>query len=342
MKVGMKETLLVLGLSLCLLAGASAAPSDVVYSEGEATVKYRGGGVEEVYIGDAYDTGDTVTTGFDGFVELNQAGLTLKINPDTVFTLQEKEQSGEATGVFSLVLGSIRFRYDRITGREPLIQTGSCVAAVRGTEFTVFAGADGSALVVVDSGRVEVEAEGRAVQLEAEEGVEVRPGQPPGEKFVVHRDQIDYRSWNEEKLGSMLEDPLLAMERIQDRLDYYIDNVNEYFALFREYDQRLADERDILAEIQGREGDEAAGKFRREVISPLAEKRANLYINLRFYSLAALSLRRYVGGRLYLFMKARYITDPADPLYRQYRERFRDFLDGFEDAIVPHLVDIDI
>ncbi len=338
----MKETLLVLVLSLCLLAGGFAVPSDVIYSEGEATVKYGEGGVDEVYIGDAYDTGDTVTTGFDGFVELDQAGLMLKINPDTVFTLQEKEQSGEPAGVFSLVLGSIKFRYDRITGREPFIQTGSCIAGVRGTEFSVFAGADGSALVVVDSGRVEVEAEGRAVQLGAEEGVEVRPGEPPGDKFTVRRDQIDYRSWNEEKLRTMLEDPLLAMERIQDRLDYYMDNVDEYYNLYREYGQRLAEERQKLAEIQDREGGEAANKFRQEVIFPLANSTRNLYINLRYYSLAALSLRRYVAGRLYLFLKARYITDMADPIYQQYGERFRDFLTRFEETIVPHLVDIDL
>ena len=111
-----------LPIALCLLAAVLlpgfTVPNDVIYSEGDATVKYQEGYVEEVYIGDVYDTGDTVTTGYDGFVELDQDGLALKINPDTVFTLQEKEEKGEKTGVFSLALGSIKFRYARITGNE--------------------------------------------------------------------------------------------------------------------------------------------------------------------------------------------------------------------------------
>ena len=338
----MKKIIFIAILLVAVLLSGFAVPNDVIYSEGDATVKYQEGYADDVFIGDVYDTGDTVTTGFDGFVELDQAGLVLKINPDTVFTLQEKEEQGKKTGVFSLALGSIKFRYDRITGKEPMIQTPSCVAGVRGTEFSVYAGADGSALIVVDSGLVEVESEGKAVQLTAEEGVEVQPGEPPGEKFVVQRDQIDYKSWNDDKLNAMLADPVLAMERLQDRLDFYIQNVEEYYALFKEYEQKLAEERQKSLEIDSKEGTEAGDKYRKEVISPLSAQRRYLYLNLRYYSLAALSMRRYVGGRLYVFLKAKYITDSDDPTYQQYNDRFRDFLADFESTIIPHVVEIDL
>jgi hypothetical protein len=338
----MKKIILTVSLLVLVLFCGYAVPNDVIYSEGDATVKIQEGYVEDVYIGDVYDTGDTITTGYDGFVELDQEGLVVKINPDTVFTLQEKEEQGEKTGVFSLALGSIKFRYDRITGKEPMIQTASCVAGVRGTEFSVFAGADGSALIVVDSGLVEVESEGKAVQLTTDEGVEVQPGEPPGEKFVVQRDQIDYKSWNDDKVEAMLADPVLAMERLQDRLDYYIQNVEEYFALFEEYEQKLAQERQKSLEIDAKEGTKAGDKYRTEVISPLSTERRNLYLNLRYYSLAALSMRRYVGGRLYSFIKARYISELDNATYQRYKDRYEGFLVDFEAKIIPHIVEIDL
>jgi hypothetical protein len=327
-------------LVLVLFCGF-AVPNDVIYSEGDATVKFQEGYVEDVYIGDVYDTGDTVTTGYDGFVELDQQGLVLKINPDTVFTLQEKEEKGEKTGVFSLALGSIKFRYDRITGKEPMIQTPSCVAGVRGTEFSVFAGADGSALIVVDSGLVEVESEGKTVQLTADEGVEVQPGEPPGEKFVVHRDQIDYKTWNDDRVEAMLADPVLAMERLQDRLDYYIKMVQDYDHLYSEYLAEVEEERQKNKERAKKEGEDAALRYENEVIFPLSVETFNLGLNVRYFALAALSMRRYVAGRTYLLLKARYISDGANNTFSEYRNLFVSFLEQFEDSIVPQLVEAD-
>jgi hypothetical protein len=337
-----KRALLTVCLVLLAAAGAWTLPADVVYAEGRARVRYDRGGVEDVYIGDSYDTGDTVTTGRDGFVELDQAGLTLKISPDTVFSLQEKEERGAATGVFSLVLGSIKFRYQKVTGQEPLVQTGSCLAGVRGTELSVYAGADGSALILVDSGLVEVEAAGRSVTLAAQEGVEVRPGAGPGDKFKVQRDQIDYRTWNEEKLEGMLADPEQAVVRVLDRMEYYARNVQEYYGLYEGLKTQLDAEREKGAEIYKKEGQDAAQKYDREVIRPIADKTRVSFLNFRYYAITALSLRRYVAGRMYLLLKARTMAEPAQPVYANFRARFEGLLELFERSIVPHLVEADI
>jgi hypothetical protein len=302
-------------LLFVVLSYGFSVPSDVIYTEGDATVKFQEGYVEDVYIGDVYDTGDTVTTAYDGFVELDQEGLVLKINPDTVFTLQEKEEKGEKTGVFSLALGSIKFRYNRITGKEPMIQTPSCVAGVRGTEFSVFAGADGSALIVVDSGQVEVESEGKAVQLAAEEGVEVQPGEPPGDKFAVQRDQIDYKTWNDDKISRMLSDPIIAAQNVLERLTFYTKNAVEYRSSYDELIKRLELERANMAEALNREGKEAALKYDVEIVTPLRDLTRASFLNFRYYSLAALSLRRYVAGRMYVLLKSQYIVNTNSAVF---------------------------
>ena len=338
----MKKLILTVSLLVLVLFCGFAVPNDVIYSEGDATVKLQEGYVEDVYIGDVYDTGDTITTGYDGFVELDQEGLVLKINPDTVFTLQEKEEKGETTGVFSLALGSIKFRYDRITGKEPMIQTSSCVAGVRGTEFSVFAGADGSALIVVDSGLVEVESEGKAVQLTTDEGVEVQPGEPPGEKFALKRDQIDYKTWNNEKIDRMLTDPAVAVQGIIERLRFYIENASEYYGLYEEYINKLKTERQAMADVGKKEGEEAAKKYDADVVALIRDNTRASFLNYRYYSLAALSLRRYVAGRLYALLKAKYIVNLNETVYQEFMKRYVDVLNAFELSIVPYLVEADI
>jgi hypothetical protein len=328
-------------LAVCVPA-LQAVPADVVYAEGDATVKYKGGRTDDAYIGDVVNPGDSVLTGSDGFVELDQAGLSLKINPETVFALQEKEQAGQTAGVFSVVLGSIKFRFDRLTGKEPLIQTGSAIAGVRGTELSVYAGADGSSLILVDSGLVTVEAAGQSVDLAGEEGVEVRPGEPPGEKFSVKRRQVDYRSWNDEKLEAMLQDPFSALERIADRMAYYVDNVNEYATLTEEYKARVEAERDKKAEIAEQQGRDAAVAYENDIIRPMAVKAFNSSLNVRYFALAGLSLRRFVGGRLYTLLKARNLTQIAGDEFGSFSARFEFLLGEFERTIVPYLVEADI
>ncbi len=332
-------------LSLLFLAAALAAgalPAGVAYTEGDALVRFKSGGQRDATIGDILNTGDGVRTGADGVVELDQKGAIVHINPGTVFTLMEKEQKGKTTGVLSLVLGSVKFRYDRLTGQEPLIQTASCIAGVRGTELSVYAGVDGSSLIVVEKGAVEVEAEGATVALAPEEAVEVRPGQPPGQKYRPPSVKIDYRRWNEEKLQGMLADPAVAMQDVLQQLEFYIARSTEAFTQFQEFNTRLQQEREIQKGMFNAGQAEEAQALERETIFPLTVETGNLILNYRYYAVAALSLRRYVGGRMYLFLKARQIRNPEEPSLASFREKYQQMLAEFEEKIVPRLLEVDI
>jgi hypothetical protein len=337
----MKACLLsVLFLAAALAAGA--VPAGVSYTEGESFVRFKSGSQRDAAIGDILNTGDGVRTGADGMVELDQKGVIVHINPGTVFTLMEKEQKGKPAGVLSLVLGSVKFRYDRLTGQEPLIQTASCIAGVRGTELTVYAGVDGSSLIVVEKGAVVVEAEGATVALAPEEAVEVRPGQPPGLKYRPPSVKIDYRQWNELKLQGLLADPAAAMQDVLDQLGFYISKSGEAFALYQEKSSMLQNEREIKKGMVDAGRIEDAQALERETIFPLAVEAGNLVLNFRYYALAGLSLRRFVGGRMYLFLKAEQIKDPGQPPLASFREKYEQMLSEFEEKIVPRLLEVDI
>ena len=223
----MKHTLAAFALML-VAVGLFAVSAKVVDADGPATVRLKSGKSEPVSIGKSYNTGDSIRTGKNGLVELSQEGLTIRVGPSTVFTLLEKELGGKPKGVLAVTLGSVKVKYDRLTGSEPLIQSVGCIAGVRGTELTVWAATDGASQFTVDSGLVSVEAFGKTVELGPDESVVVLNGEQPGDKFTVHRDQIDHSKWDAGRVEALLADPLVALAGMRERLADYAANIPEY------------------------------------------------------------------------------------------------------------------
>ncbi|RKX84500.1 MAG: hypothetical protein DRP57_05775 [Spirochaetes bacterium] len=329
-------------LFLIIIPSAFSLPAEVVYTEGETYIHEYEGVDYEAVIGDEVNTGDSVKTGSDGYMELDRNDVTIKINPDTVFTLIPREEKSKKTDVFTLFLGSASFRYNVLTGKEPPVQTSSMVAGARGTEFTVLAGFDGSSMVVVKSGEVAVNSEGKTVNLKPQEGVQVNPGEPPGEKFRVLIGKVDYKKWNEDRFNSFIKDPVKAVERTENRMKFYIENISELYPVYLENRAKLDSERKKNKEIKAKEGEEASKKYFKDVIVPLSLKTSNLVLNIRYYALSALSLRRYIMGRMYMTLKTMYITKPDNRTFTEFKKVFSQTLKLFERSVVPQLVEADI
>ena len=85
-------------------------------------------------------------------------------------------------------------------------------------------------------------------------------------------------------------------------------NVSDFSTLFLEYQSRLDAEWEKRDQILEEKGDVEASNYDQAVLSPLMTETGQLRLNARYYALAALSLRRFVAGRLYLMVKARSIT----------------------------------
>jgi hypothetical protein len=67
-----------------------------------------------------------------------------------------------------------------------------------------------------------------------------------------------------------------------------------------------------------------------------------MVINKRYFALSALSLRRFVLGRMYLLVKAQYSGVPEDPGFAEFLQVYQRIVKYHEDHIVPHLVEADI
>jgi len=334
----MKKTVLSSGFMLFLIFALSAQQATVVYTEGSVYVKDHKGASWDPDIGSQLVYNDTVLTGYNGFTELDTGSSTITIHSNSVFKFMQAGKGGEKQTVFSCMLGSVYLKVQKITGQGPRITSGSMAAGVRGTEFFVYSGVDGSSLIHVTKGIVEVESEGRKVSLNADEAVEIKLGRPPGEKVNMLGRPVDYSKWNQERFDEFIKDPIGTLTRLEKRMNEYI---KQFYDLLKDYERNLillANERKKLDDLYKINKEEADIYFT-DVVNPISLNTKNQFLNLRYYILSSISLRRYILGRLYMFMKLDYIEDLTNKKYISFISYYDRIIRNMNDKIFnPDLV----
>ncbi len=333
------KSLLFVVLTLILVLGLSAQETEVSYLEGFPELRASSGQSFELDFGDRIEQGDSVVTGRRDFVELEQGeGASIRVEPDTVFTLREVEEDGERRSVMTNAVGSVSYRFNRLAGREPRVGSAAVVAGIRGTELTVYAGSDGSTLFLVDSGLVEVTSAGERVELSEAQAVEVAAGQPPGEIFDWKGRTLDFSSWDQGRLEGFMEEPARSVALLETRLQELAAGYQEYQQIANEIQAQIDELREVFDEAAT---EEEQNRIRDE-LRPTQEQGRAAVLNYRYYALSGLSLRRYVLGNLYMRMKTRYIMDLDNPTLASFMTAYEQFLAEFEARVVPGLVERDI
>ncbi len=317
--------------------GIYAQSADITYIDGWVDRK-SGGTVQEAQEGDVIHNGDSVITGDDSYAELKQQNMSsITVQPNSIFMIQDREGSSGRETVLSTTVGEVSFKFGKLLGKEPAIATPSMVAGIRGTELTVYAGEDGSSLIAVKSGKVVVRAKGKSVDLLADEGVEVKPGEAPGAKFKLKGRELDFSTWNKARYDSLMADPVKGLQQLGKQLDGFITDIQEYDTVLSTLKSDKAALEVSWKHLLDKGDKEKARNFYNKNIMPLDEKLGPVFLNVRYYTLSALSFRRYLLGKLYVDMKARYITDQKDVQYGKFLDVYRGILGKFEKNVVPFL-----
>ena len=335
----MKKIILLLFL-LCLSLSLYALEGEIVYVEGSVDIKYATGDLDWADIGMYIETGDSIVTGYDGYAELEmEDGSTVKVSEDSIFALSSYESRGSTKNSFNCVLGSVQYKFTQaVKTNEPRITTPTTVCGIRGTEFTVVSGLDGSALYVVDDGSVAVSAQGEEVVLGALEGVEVAPGSTPGEPFPVLRGQIDYSKVRSDAEKRFLENPAASMRIMISQLE---SNIKELVFYEAEYKKSLLKQTELREHLTTMDA-EAKKKFYEEVLFPEEVKTSNMKLNVRYFALSSLSLRRFLVGNMYTNIRTKYISDTNNQEYQSFLVEYNNFLNLYEKGIIEFLVRADI
>lgn len=332
---------LLLGIAVGLVSAGVAAGQDasVVYFEGDPVIRNAAGDSQFLDFGTSVIVGESVVTGSLDFVELAQgAATTIRVDPDTVFTVQEREVDGQRQSVLTTAAGSVAYRFNRIAGREePRVGSMSVVAGIRGTELTVYAGPDGSTLFLVEEGAVAVSSAGATVELGADQGVEVAAGAVPGEPFSLLGREFDYGSWEAGRRDAFLTDPLGATAGHATQLQQFAAEMQTWVERFEEA-RVLSDE--AVQTMNSIADTTERMTYRNEVWAPLSQQTGVSILNYRFYALSALSFKRYVIGPSYMEMKTRNILAPT-PEYAAYLEAYEAIVREFDAVFEPYLEDFD-
>jgi hypothetical protein len=339
-----KSNILVLALLLGALSVAAAQQAETVFVDGAVNRKDSAGKIKALDIGEKLSTGESVITkaGASAELKLLAGSSSIKIRQNSVFTLGEMSVGGEKRTVLQAVAGSVAMKFGKMTTKEPLLGTTTCVAGVRGTEVELYAGMDGSSLLAVVSGAVQLESGGTSLDLAANEAVEVKPGMAPGPKFSWIGKELDFSAWDQGKLDAYLADPLTSALKVEEQLASYRASIAELIPQLAQqkaaYDEAYAQ---LKALVDSKE-DAKAKDFREGTVFPLMLAQGTLILNIRYYALTSLSLRRFVLGGMYMQLKTRHPLDSSDPGYTAFIEAYARILKDFEDSIVPQLVEADI
>jgi len=332
---------LILFLTLCFFTiPLFSLTGELVFVDGTVDLKTAGGSQDYADIGMALETGDSIITGYDGYAELEmEDGSVVKINEDSIFKIASFQSPSGNRNNFQLVLGSAGYKFTKaMKDQEPMITTPSTVCGLRGTEFTVLAGIDGSSMYVVDEGSVAVTSNGTEVQLMAEEGVKVKSGEAPGEVFQVLRGKVDYSAFRTESQDSFLSNPSSTVFILTNQLEKYADEADKFESLYK---AQLEAVNLLRKELDAKKKEEQSD-FYKTVVFPEEVKVSGMKQNVRYYAVSAKSLRRFVIGSMFVEMKTRFVKDPGNPDYQDFMNAYNQFVSIYETRIVPYLVEADI
>lgn len=330
---------LLAALAVMALAAAPAAAqkASVVYLEGTAKIKSSAGKLRLADFGSTVTYGESVLTGKDGLVELTLPnGSSIRVSQDSVFTYSETGTGSDSRPVLATLAGSVSYKLNKSVGRSPVIQSNSMVAGVRGTEFTVYSGRDGSTLLAVTGGIVDVTGEGETVSLYKDEAVEVTPGQAPGEKYVWLGKELDFSDWNQGKNAEFLADPLTSLDRVDAQLASYQKELSALKAPYAQATEAWKAAVDQYKDIVAAGDTEVIKAFQESTLFPAEDARATLILDIRYWALNYLSVRRYVLSNMYMEIKSRNPSS-RNPEIQTFFDRHAALLARYEDGIVPEL-----
>ncbi|MFW6181199.1 MAG: FecR domain-containing protein [Spirochaetota bacterium] len=323
----MRNTLLGTAVLLCLVSlPVQAATVDWV--SGEVTYSRRQGDWRNLEVGTDLVAGDMVQTGWGAEAVLLEDGGRIHIMENSRFTVSEKYEQEEKRSAFMLFLGRLRFKLGKGGEKEPEFQTQTVNLTIRGTEFEVGSGYDGSTLVLLEEGNVVVRGRTRELVLDEGEGTEVPFGEEPEEKFRLITRVIDWGQWFARTRDAVEGNEELLLARILDRFTELQAQIREQEHLREEAlaeKERLIQERDRLL---ARGEDEEASRVSREA-GGKSKLAFHARVNVRFLALSSIGLfdmaqRIYAGiprptaevdetyagiTRVYIWIEERYILE---------------------------------
>ena len=285
-----KKGFIIVFIGLCAgLVPFSGFSVSVDWVSGDVAYRHLQNDWEELDVGMDLTSGDIVKTGMSSEATLVDEGTEIFIMENSTFTVSEKYVDESRKPGFMLFLGRMRFKLARGKQEEPEIQTQTVNLTIRGTEFEVGSGHDGSTLVVIEDGVVAVKGNTRELVLEKGEGTEVAFGEEPTEKFEVMTRVIDWDDWLKLSKESVKGNEAGLLERILARFRGIEEEIRENETTREEAltqkEEYLKKRDEYLEQEKQQEAAEYSKKGR-----SVSKTAFHAFVNIRFLALSCIGL----------------------------------------------------
>lgn len=219
----MKHLLKALFIALALAISPAMAQKvgQVQSVKGTARIQVPEGSMKVASPGTAVNEGSTILTSSGAVLILRlNNGSTLTVNPGSrlkVVSSQVKSGQGSSYG-FNLNAGTISAKVAKLSAKNEQFQvyTPTTVAGVRGTDFSVSTAKDGSSIVTVDEGKVNVGNGDSDTDVDAGEGASAVLGDENlGKDKASDKDREKFL---EDRQKEVSEDPAGVLAKMQEHL----------------------------------------------------------------------------------------------------------------------------
>ena len=263
---------------------------EVEWLSGDVNYKHMVGEWKPLNIGQHLVNGDVIKTGEDGEASLVDGDIFINISSNSEFTVSERVDNNKRRSSFMLFLGRLKFKLTKKSTNEPEIVTQAVNLTVRGTEFDVASGHDGSTLVVIKSGVVAVSGKEKSLILRDGEGSQIEFGKEPEKKFKVLTKVIDWDKWIVQSKENIKGNEYDILNRILDKFKEIDSEIKKYEAI-RSESLKKKSEYIKLRDTSLAEGKKDAATFYSKKAGFESKKAFHSIINIRFLALSSIGLK---------------------------------------------------
>jgi len=294
----------VFALILCASSTLAAQKAYVYASTGKPVIESATGIPDKAHYGSSLAYDEILITGAEGTASLMLEGTRIKAEKESVLAFLFSGTGTDPHPAFVPAAGIISFSFPG-TDSTP-VAVIACGNRIRAScaAFTVYTAIDGSALVSVTEGFVDMvrETGTESVRVSAGESAELNYDTAEGTAAVRirHPDEpaFDFNAWNDQKTDSFTDDPLAVLEKagsLAKTQDDLYAQLGEPYAQSTDAWKQAADEyRTALAS-----GDEETiSDVRTKKLFPAQDKRLRILNEMRFHGRMALIVRRFTLERL--------------------------------------------
>ncbi len=238
--IGLKFLAVIVLLFAGTLSGFEIQAGEIALVKGDVWVISPDGTKHKAEQGEIITSEEIIETGANSKAVIKmEDGSEIELGSST--RIQINDPSVEARSSLFLFLGRVFAKIIPQKSEEPVftIESISCVAGVRGTEFDMAVGMDGSALVSVEEGEVELSGEAGPLNLFSGEEAELTPEGKWQKRKRIKRTEKDWQSWFQARQQFFIKNSERVINRMVRRTVILQSQIQRHDLLLRNKQKKL-------------------------------------------------------------------------------------------------------